>query len=375
MKKMIFLLLLLFSFLSFAQTAESEYRSSSRGNFGRTFEERVKRSEDVLAKAERLADEKGISVKKITLKNREGRNYPALQIIPQGSSAQNREAARVGREMSALPLVLSPFDLSSGSAAFFDPNGSKLGVPYEFLLDDGINHSSYLHELYHAGTYQKVLSRRNAPWAGLTRVLNGTYLSTKNTQYYFRFGAVDELVATSLSLKHEVARLIELERTLSSFDFYRSRGEADQLLNSIYQSVLVGKFLSRQTVDLADRALAAISKVQHKAMTLTLGRTSRSITESVFMLDSYNWEIVGGRGTHVAVSEGSYFSLYSATRPTDAALRTRLGELKSLALRSEGLYQEIEKKIYVLIEYPDLKKTDLKGLEALSSGPFHLLDR
>lgn len=165
MKKLIFIILLLFSFLSFAQTAEGEYRSLWGSNFGRTTEQRIQKTEQVLAAAERAADEKGISYRRVSLKNREGASYPALEILPQGSSDQNREAARLAREMSSLPLILSPFDLSTGSAAFFDPNGSKLGVPYEFLFENGTQNSSYLHELYHAGTYQKVLTNKNALWA------------------------------------------------------------------------------------------------------------------------------------------------------------------------------------------------------------------
>lgn len=377
MNKLVFIILLLFSFLSFAQTTEDQYRSGTRENFGRTFEERVKRTEEVLELAQRLGDEKGITLKRISLKNREGKSYPALQIMPQGPADQNREAARVASQMYSIPLVLSPFDLSSGSAAFFDPNGSKLGVPYEFLFDDGVTNPSYLHELYHAGTYQKVLGGKNALWAGITKLNNnqGTYISSKNNQYYFRFGAVDELVATSYSVKLEVVKLVELSRIQAPTDFYRSRGQGDQLLGSIYQSILVGKALARQTVDLSERAIANLSKVQNKPMTLSLGRATKSVNESIFTLESYSWEIVGGRGTHVAVKDGTYFSLYSARAPTATALSARLQELKARASRVESLYQAMEKTIYVLIEYPDLKKTDLKALEAQSAGPFNLLDR
>lgn len=375
MKNLFLLLFVLFSTLSFAQTAESDYRSLWTGNFGRTFEQRLSRTEEVLAVAERLADEKGISYKRLTLKNREGKSYPVLQILPQGSSDQNREALIVARDMSSLPLIFSPFDLSSGAAAFFDPNGSKLGVPYGFLLDGGILDPSYLHEIYHASTYQKVLSRKVAPWAGLTKVTAGTYISSKNTQYYFRFGAVDEIVATSLSVKLETEKLMELSRTLSSFDFHRPRGEADQLLGSIYQGILVGKALAKQTVDLVDRALLQVSKAEHKSLKLGLGKTSKTITETVFTLDSYNWEIVNGRGTTVAVKDGTLFSLYSATKPTASSLKARLEDIKARAQRAESLFIEMEKKIYVLIEYPDLKKTDLKGLSSLASKPFEALDK
>ncbi len=346
-----------------------------RGNFGRTFEQRLARTNEVLKLAEALADERGISYKKISLKDREGKSYPALQILPQGSSAQNIEASRMSKEMSALPLILSPFDLSSGADAFFDPNGSKLGVPYDFLLENGVRNPSYIHELYHAETYQKVLTRKNAPWAGISKVVKGTYISAKNKEYYFRFGSVDELVATSLSVKLEVEQLLELSRTLSSFDFYKPRGEADQLLNGIYQGILVGEALSRQTIDLVDRALGSLSTAKNNSIKMTLGKTTKTINETVFTLDSYSWEIVNGRGTAVAIKEGTLFSLYSSSAPSQKALETRLESLKAKAMKTEAMYKEMVKKIYVLIEYPDLKKTDLKGLESLAGKPFQLLDK
>lgn len=377
MKKLILLALFVTSSLSFAQTAVDDYRSFWRGNFGRTFEERVKRTNEILDLAVKAADEQGIHYKKISLKNREGKSYPALQIVAQGSSEQNLEAARVARQMFAIPLILSPFDLSSGANAFFDPNGSKIGVPYSFILDGGSKDPSYLHELYHANTYQQVMSGKSPMWAGLTKLNSGagTYLSSQNNQYYFRFGSVDELVATSLSVKLDVEKILELQRVQTPKDFYQSRGEADELLGSIYHSILIGKVLARQTVDLADRALTKLSSVEHKPMSLSLGKTTKTITESVFTLDSYSWEIVGGRGTHVAVKDGTYFSLYSPKAPTASALQARLLELKNRASRVVSLYQAMEKSIYVLIEFPDLKKTDLNSLGSQASAPFDLLNR
>ncbi len=375
MKFITLLFLFLFSFLSFAQEIESRYLSAAHGNYGRDFSQKLSRTEEVLKLAEEVAEKYGVNTKRVSLKNREGKSYSALEISTSGGSLQNKEALRVSRSMFGLSLILSPFDLSSGSNAFFDPNGSKIGVPYEFIMENGIDNSSYLHELYHAGSYQKVLSGKSAPWAGLTKVLKGTYLSSKNKNYYFRFGAVDEIVATSLSLKLDALRLLELQRILPPADFYRSRGEADQILNEVYFSSLIGAALSRQTVDLVDRALSQLGSVQNQSMKLNLGRTSKNINESLFILDSYNWEIVRGHGAAVPEAEGTYFSLYSARKPTNSELKSRLELIKSLAQRSESLFVDIEKSIYVLIEYPDLKKTDIARMQRLSGRPFDLLNR
>src|SRR5690606_5102788 len=143
--------------------------------------------------------ERGIFVKKINLKARDGSSYPALEILTHGSSEQNQEARRVSNEMAKIPLIFSPYDLSFGSNAFFDPNGSKIGVPYRFFID-GAQDSSYLHELYHAETYKKVMTGENTIWAGVIQAKDGKQISKTNSSYYFRFASLDEIAATALSV-------------------------------------------------------------------------------------------------------------------------------------------------------------------------------
>lgn len=372
MKNSIFaLFLLLFSLLSFAQTLESEFLSQQGQNFGRTFEQRLARTNEVLLIAERFAEEKGIQIKKINLKNREGKSYPALVILAQGSSSQNLEAARVSRIMSSLPLVFSPLDLSAGSDAFFDPNGSKLGVPYAFFTK-GATDPSYVHELYHAGTYQKVLSNKKTIWAGVMKIVAGTYISLANSQHYFRFASLDELNSTALSVKLETEVLMELYRTQTPQDFNRSRGVADQTINSIYHSILAGSNLARQAADVAARSLQNIAQAESKTIKLSLGGTTKDVTETVFKIDSYDREIANRSVTH---AKGTIFSLYSSATENQSSIEKRLNEIRSKALVAEKLFNELEKKIYVVIEYPRLEKSDLKGLAVLASGPFESLEK
>lgn len=371
MKKLIFILLLLSSFLSFAQSLESEFLSQQHENFGRTYEQRLSKTNEVLLVAEKFAEEKGIQLKRINLKNREGKSYSALMILPQGSSSQNQEAQRIGRTMSNLPLVFSPFDLSSGSDAFFDPNGTKLGVPYGFFTT-GPTEASYVHELYHAGTYAKVMTNKKAIWAGVMKIVKGTYISLANGQYYFRFASLDELNATALSVKLETEELMALYRTQTPKDFYRSRGAADQLLNSIYQTILAGKYLAKQAADVASRSILKIGSAENKSINLSLGDSTKAVFETVFNLDSYDRE-PGNRS--IAHPNGTVFSLYSTTAESPESLLKRLNEIKLKAVEAEKMFSEIEKKIYVMIEYPGLEKTDLKGLAALAPGPFEYLDK
>ena len=363
------LFLLLFSFLSFAQDLESEFLYQQTRNFGRTFEQRLSVTNEVLLIAEKLADEKGIQTQRTNLKNREGKSYSALVILSQGSSSQNQEAARVSRTMSNLPLVFSPLDLSSGSEAFFDPNGSKLGVPYAFFTT-GATDPSYLHELYHAGTYQKVLSNKNSIWAGVMKVVKGTYISLNNGQYYFRFASLDELSATALSVQLETKVLMELYRTQSPQDFYRSRGTADQAINSIYQTILAGRYLARQAADVATRSLQKLSQAESKTISLNLGGMTKQITEIIFNLDSYDREVAN---RSIVYPNGTIFSMYSPSPMSKDAIQKRLNEIKSRALEAEKMFVELEKKIYVVIEYPSLEKTDLKGLATLANDPFAIL--
>ena len=368
------LILVLFTTLAFGQVSESTFLGLERQNYGTTFEQKLKKTQEVLVTAEQFAEENGISVSRTNLKNKEGKSYPALVIETRGSSPQNIEAARVARVMSNLPLVLSPLDMSSGSAAFFDPNGSKLGVPYAFFTE-GVNNSSYLHELYHANTYQQILSGKPAPWAGTMRVLNGFFISSKNTSYYFRFASLDEINATALSIKLDADYLAELKRVQTPQDFNRSRGAADNRLISVYQSALAGKYLARQAVDVGTRALAKLSESKTKTAKLTVGTNSKNVFETSFSLESYSHEIVGSRGANGnhAIADGLSFVMYSSKSPTTAELTKRLQDIISKSTAAEKLFTDVEKNVNILIEYPQIAKTDINALQRAAQLPFKLL--
>jgi hypothetical protein len=196
--------------------------------------------------------------------------------------------------MSSIPLVLSPYDLSYGINAFFDPNGSKIGVPYAFLLEGGEKDPSYLHELYHANTFQKLISSQESFWAGIMFVNQGHFISAKNRQYYFRRSALDELVATSLSVQLDMQRLAYLQKTKTKEEFNSYESEAHDVLSNIYFGVQVGQKLAQQVVDVATRALLA--KPVSKETMMTIGSKTQAVIETTYSLDSYSWEIVAGKG-------------------------------------------------------------------------------
>lgn len=371
MKNILFFISVVISISVSAQIPEQEYKSLISSSFGKTYEQKITRTEQVLKAAEKLAESKNIAVKSISLTNRQGQVYPALQISPAGISRQNQEAGRVAQEMASIPLVLSPYDLSFGADAFFDPNGSKIGVPYEFLLEDGEKDSSYRHELYHAMTFQKVVSGQNSFWAGIMFVNQGHYISSVNREYYFRRSALDELVATSLSVQLDMRRLAHLQTVLTTKELNNYHGEAQYLLNEIYFGSVVGRVLAKQVADVADRAMQSHPKI--KSSTMTIGNKTQNITETTYTLDSYTWEIIAGRGEAVPVENDMTFSLYSAKPHTDQELGKKLSDMIRLAQQAEELFKKIESRIYVLIEYPDIAKTDVKALLS-SDQPFALLD-
>lgn len=368
--KILILINLLFVQLLFAQTdLESSFLSSAGRRLGNTTEAQLRESDKILEIAKQIAHERYIEVKEVRLKSNRGVSYKALQILPGTSSPQNKEAARVAQTMSRLPLIFSPYDLGFGSNAFFDSDGSKIGVPYRFLTE-GVANSSYLHELEHASTYQKILSNRPTIWAGVMKLQKGESMSSTNTQYYFRFAALDEILATALSVDLDIKTLSQMKRVQTPQEFNRSRGEAYRTLNEIYFSALAGDYLARQNVDLAQQALRNLDKVAISTGPLALGSSKRTVYAATFILDSSERKIVNGRGAYVPVKEGTSFTLYSSQRPTLEGLRSRLNAIVSKSLAAEKHFKEIVKNIYVLIEYPDPAKTNVDALSRISSKPY-----
>jgi hypothetical protein len=110
-----------------------------------------------------------------------------------------------------------------------------------------------------------------------------------------------------------------------------------------------------------------------KKSTMTMGNQTQNITETTYTLDSYTWEFVAGHGEAVPITNGMTFTLYSAKPHGDQELNKKLSEMIRLAQQAEELHKKIQSRIYVLIEYPDIAKTDVKTLLS-SHQPFALLD-
>lgn len=367
-------LILLFLFIgsAFAQDYSNVlyYRGRSLGN---TPAASIAKAREILTQVQIYANEQGTITKVTTLTDKAGNSYPVLVITPVKGSALNTEAERVARLFGGLPLVFSPYDLGrSLSNAFFDPTGKMLGVSYDFILGD-YNSSSYLHELYHASTYQKVLAGKNPEWAGVIRAIKGHYVSSKNTEYYTRFVSLDELPATALSLHLDTQNLLQMRRTQTPQEFNTSRGAADNLLNEVYFSAKVGRYLARQVQDVLARALLSSATPQNAPM--VLGTSTKNIPTLTFLLDSYSFPTTGGRSSLIPEAEGTEFKLYSSVALTPSFLQIRLQNLIAKARQSEAAFERTEKCVYVMIEYPRLEKTDFGCLEREASKPFSFLDK
>ncbi len=368
--KILILINLLWAQLLFAQTnLESSFLSNAGRRLGSTTQEQLRESDKIIEMAKQIAYERYIEVKEVRLKSSQGVSYKALQIVSGNSSLQNKEAARVARSMNNLPLVFSPYDLGFGSNAFFDPNGSKLGVPYRFFTE-GIKSSSYLHELEHASTYWKVLNNRSTIWAGVMRVLKGEQLSPSNNQYYQRFAALDEILATALSIDLDTKDLVQMKRVQTPNEFHRSRGDAANKLNEIYFSAKAGESLARQNADLAQRAIGILNSAKIELIQLKLGNSSKSIYATTFILDSYSRVMSNGRGSYAPNKDGASFTLYLSTRPTANDLKNRLSAIVVKSQAAEAHFKNVAKGIYVAIEYPDLARTNVDALSRISSLPY-----
>lgn len=342
------------------------YRGRSLGN---TPHEQIKKSKEILSKAKILLDESGTKTSRVYYKDNAGNSYEALRIVPYGENPLNREARRVEKELSGLPLVFSPYDLSRSRAnAFFDSDGSKIGVSYRFVEGDSED-PSYLHELQHAMTYKSVLRGRNFLWAGVIKAPFGKYISSKNTSYYESFASLDEVVATSLSIMLDVAQIGELRRTSSPVEFNRSRGLADTLLNEIYHSIRAGKFLAKQVEDISERALE-MAGPKTLSVDFVLGKEKKKVFTTLFQLDAYGREFRNGKGVVVSYPKETEWKLYWPTNYSNSELRGRLMKLNRAGRELAEKFERVEGCIDILIEYPQIEKTDFKCLENNARIPF-----
>lgn len=356
--------------LAFAQNNSDllYYRGRSLGN---TPQQQITKATEILQVIKKRTDDLGVSTAIQSFKDKKGNTYPALVIEAQGTHELNQEAKRVSNLMGKLPLVFSPYDLGrSGADAFFDPEGSMLGVSYDFVLGN-VKSSSYLHELYHANTYLNLMQNKGSIWAGMMKVLSGTYLSNLNTSYYFRFASLDELPSTAYSLKLDTEQILKLKATLSPAQFNASRGEVEYLLGEIYLSVRAGYYLARQVRDLAQRAQDQVA--QEEQMSLKLGTLTKKISVSSYLLESFSREIIGGRGTYVGIPDGSELKLYWNNDMLPTSKAPRLQEIVMRATRAEEAFKVAEKCIDVLIEFPQVSKTDFNCLKSRAHLPFSQL--
>lgn len=357
-KAMKLIISLLFVSLSAAAQSPSDVLYYEGRSFGGSHSETVKKTEEILISIQTLSKE--TVFQSITLKNRSGESYPALVIKPDSQkSALNKEAARVSQIYAGLPLVISPYDLSKGSAAFFDPTGKMLGVPYRFALG-AVNDPSYLHELYHTTTQMNVIQNRHQVWGGVMKSDSSNYMSTENRDAYARFSSLDEIAATALSIKLLSKELLDLKKNLSDLDFLRSP-EAVRLSGLLVHSISSGLSLSKQSKDLAHKALGLNGVKQNTR--LTMGNQSREVISTVFKMDSYSYEFKAGKGTDVAKPNGTEYRLYWAGSYTDQDLKNRLSEIQLKSQKVESAIQDLKKCIRVIIESVDLKKTDYACIE------------
>lgn len=289
-----------------------------------------------------------------SLRIRGGANgYDALRILPkQGNGPISNFVREWSAKLNDLPFVYAPEILFQGStSAFFDSQGAYLGVAQDFVTDSDRVSSGTIHEIYHADTFRQVIDGTEELYAGLYQVEGLRFLSAVDQNYYGRFASLDEIVATSLSLKLDAERLARERATLGA-------DAKEDLLGEIHHSVLVVKSLARQLTDTMKRIRPEQAKVERQ--TLRLGVKSREIEVAKFSLDSFSREVVGpGRLDWIAHPNGASFRFYFAGQATPAAIAKRAQDYAEAIANAESLAKQVEGCIRVVIEYVRVDGTDL----------------
>jgi len=297
-------------------------------------------------------------------------NYDAAEILPTYASKEIGTSVTLWKSLlNDIPFLYAPeVVLPKSTSAFMDPKGAFIGVDHEFILAPKKIPSSVIHETYHAFTFKQVQTLSEDLYAGYYSVSSGSFLSPDNQEYYFRFGSIDEIVATALSAKIDTFKL------LTESDL--SKDEKENLLSEIYFSLNIVERLSRQMINVVNRLKARndYSVSQH---TLTLGKVSKEISQITFNLESYERDVKpGGGGTYMKpIVNGAKVIFYAIpTSNKKDYLKTRLEKLQAASEETVNLVRDAKKCVFVVIEYPRLEKSDLECLRAKAPKIFERLE-
>jgi hypothetical protein len=376
MKSTLILIGLIYTRLTFGQSIsqiKNNYQQLIQGRFGQ-YDNRLNKTNEIINLAQSIARHYGIQTKIETLHTSSGelKSYPALRILPQGKTASNQEALKLEKNFGGLKLYLSPYDLKrSGSNAFFDPNGSKIGVPYNFIYNE--LSESYWHELGHAKTYQKLINNIDDRYAGVLKLLKGQYLSNRNQHGYFRFSALDEFLMTAYSADLNMQKLYAIYRNTTPREF-NSRANEEILANILF-NLETAYYLSLQTIDICERSQIALRNGQYKIDTesIKLGdRLIKNVFAYRFTLDSYERVLdPSRRGTTMLspIEKGSEITFY-ANSQNNSHLIHRLDHIKSKAQLYAEQTNQLKKMIGVRIMYADIASTDIEALAKALIGQF-----
>lgn len=334
--------------------------------FGR-IDQRMRLTNESIDTAQKYLDHKGIRYSQITQRSSNRETYTALEIEDTGNSVQNREARRVSLMMGGMPLVFSPFDLSFGSNGYMQPDGSHLGVSYRFLTE-GPTDSTYQHEILHASTLNDIVNGKSPLWAGEMKARDrGTSVSSKNSAGYSGYAALDEMLASSLSVKLDAERLMKLKATMSPKDFSYRWGEGHALVSDLRFTLQNGENLAKQIADLCERSLAKLDSVEIKEAKMVIGKKSAVRYHAVFVLDAYEMKKV--------IPFGTRFTLFYGSRPTINHIKTRLEMILRMSRLAQPRFEAARKTIFMGIELPDVEKSDINSLIRLAPEAYKVLVR
>ncbi|RYZ63767.1 MAG: hypothetical protein EOP05_23050 [Proteobacteria bacterium] len=163
---------------------------------------------------------------------------------------------------------------------------------------------------------------------------------------------------------------MELQARLSPKEFVKQWGPGRERLASIHRALEAGIALSKQTSDVATRALESLEKVEITNAPLTIGTKTSQLSAAVFKMDAFEY---GPSVKMKPIPFGTNFILYSASRPSEAELKTRLETIRSKSNFAEAYFKAALEKIYKGLVHVEVEKSDLAGLVQLAGEPLKIL--
>ena len=365
MLKLLFILTIIFSLKSFTQVDPiQELYILSEQNFY-SEKEKQQAAKKALDLFKKILTNENASFEEIEIASKK-KSLKGISIIPSTMSNQGTMSFELNKWKIILPrsqfAYIPEINFNKKAEAFYDPQSNTIGIPHSFIFSPKEISEALIHEIYHANTLEQLYYQKEDLFAGSYLVNEGSFISSLNQEYYYRFGSIDELNATALSLLIDVKKMDDLKNT-SDYDLKKNQ------INSIYFSLKIVTALNRQFKDILIRSLLSSEQEPMDQ-------------EYIVKISSYSREVKptgGGTYMHEYRRGGSVkFQLISSEdSPSEShqdKLNLKINKLIKISEELESLIHKATKCIYIMIDYPQWEKSDLKCLSQNAPNIFYFLE-